>query len=84
MPLKDAEGRTRGFLGRRIRQDKNPHRTLAGPVTGMFHPQAARGSSSVILVEGFLDGLAVYQAGFPQRDGPRRQPGESAHRLTPT
>ncbi len=63
-PLKDSEGRVRGFLGRRLQPDKNPHRTLAGPVTGLFHPEAARGSSTIILVEGFLDALACYQAGF--------------------
>ncbi len=63
-PLKDEDGRVRGFLGRRIQPGRNPHRTLAGPVTGLFHPEAARGSSVILLVEGFLDALACYQAGF--------------------
>jgi DNA primase catalytic core len=64
-PLTNADGQVTGFLGRRIHRSENPHRTLAGPKQGVFHVQAARGAAhgELVLVEGFLDALACYQAG---------------------
>lgn len=65
-PLKDRHGRVVGFYGRStLSGAKVPHRFCAGTATGLFYPQAARGASEVILVEGVLDALALYQAGFP-------------------
>ena len=64
-PLKDRHGRVAGFYGRStLPHAKVPHRFCAGPKTGLFYPQAARCAQEVFLVEGVLDGLAVYQAGF--------------------
>jgi hypothetical protein len=65
-PLKDRAGRTVGFYGRStVPKAKVPHRFCAGPKTGLFYPEAARGTERVFLVEGVLDALAFYQAGFP-------------------
>ena len=64
-PLKDKHGRAVGFYGRGILpRAKVPHRFCAGAKTGLFYPQAARGAQRVFLVEGVLDALALYQAGF--------------------
>ena len=62
-PLYDSEGHVVSFWGRRITEGSNPHRCCAGPVRGFVHPQAAKGSSQLVLVEGFLDAIACYQAG---------------------
>ncbi|MBI3928989.1 MAG: toprim domain-containing protein [Armatimonadetes bacterium] len=64
VPLRDSDGRVTGFLGRRMRAGEHPHRTLSGARRGLFFPEAARGTPSVLLVEGFLDALACYQAGL--------------------
>ena len=65
-PLRDHAGRTVGFYGRStVPKAKVPHRFCSGPKTGLFYPQAARGTERVHLVEGVLDALAFYQAGFP-------------------
>ena len=64
-PLKDKLGRVAGFYGRStLPNAKVPHRLCAGSKTGLFYPQAARGAQEVFLVEGVLDALALYQAGF--------------------
>ena len=65
-PLHNRDGQVTGFLGRRVKPSENPHRTLAGPKQGVFHVQAARGAAQgeLVLVEGFLDALACYQAGI--------------------
>jgi hypothetical protein len=64
-PLKDQHGRPVGFYGRStIPNAKVPHRFCAGAKTGLFYPQAAKGAQRVFLVEGVLDALALYQAGF--------------------
>jgi DNA primase len=69
-PLYDQDGHVVSFWGRRITPGPHPHRCLAGgkfgPVGslgGFIHRQAVKGSSQVVLVEGFLDALACYQAG---------------------
>ena len=65
-PLTNADGAVTSFLGRRVKPSDNPHRVLPGPKSGFFHVQAARGAAGgeVVLVEGFLDALACYQAGI--------------------
>ena len=61
-PLKDRHGRVVGFYGRStLPGARVPHRACR---TGLFPPEAARGVSQVILVEGILDALALHQAGF--------------------
>jgi DNA primase len=65
-PLKDREGRIVSFYGRStVTKAKVPHRFCAGPKLGLFNPEGARGTDRVYLVEGVLDALAFYQAGFP-------------------
>lgn len=64
--LRDRHNRVTGFYGRSLSRDaKVPHRCCAGNRTGLFYVEAARGASSVYLVEGVLDALALMQAGFP-------------------
>jgi len=64
-PLKDRENRVVGFVGRStLPGSKVPHRLCAGNRQGLFYPTATQGATSVILVEGVLDALAVMQAGF--------------------
>ena len=64
-PLKDRDGRVSGFYGRgTLPRAKLPHRFCAGAKTGFFYPEAARGAERVFLVEGVLDAMAFYQAGF--------------------
>lgn len=64
-PLRDRHDRVVGFYGRSvIANAKVPHRYCAGTRAGLFHRQAVHGVSSVHLVEGILDALALHQAGF--------------------
>jgi len=66
-PLYNREGHVVGFWGRRIIASENPHRSLpqnSESVQAVVHLQAARGSDELVLVEGFLDALACYQAGI--------------------
>jgi DNA primase len=63
--LRDRHHRVTGFYGRSVLRDaKVPHRCCAGDRTGVFCVQAARGVSSVFLVEGVLDAIAMQQANF--------------------
>lgn len=63
--LRDRHHRVTGFYGRSLSAGaKVQHRCCAGSRTGIFYPQALQGASSIILVEGVLDALAVIQAGF--------------------
>ncbi len=63
--LRDRHNRVTGFYGRSILPgSKVPHRFCAGNRTGLFYVEAARGASSVHLVEGVLDALALMQAGL--------------------
>jgi hypothetical protein len=66
VPLTDKDGQVTSFLGRRVKPSENPHRALAGAKRGFFHVQAAKGAANgeLIIVEGFLDALACYQAGI--------------------
>ena len=57
-PLKDKSSRVVGFYGRStLPKSKVPHRFCAGSKAGLFYVEAARGPSSVFLVEGVLDAL---------------------------
>ena len=62
--LRDRHNRVTGFYGRSVSHNAKVQHRCAGNRTGLFHPQALQGASSVILVEGVLDALAVIQAGF--------------------
>ncbi len=64
VPLRDTEGRVVGFYGRRLINTNPRHRLTRGRVQGFCYPEAVRGTSSLILVEGVLDAIACYQAGF--------------------
>ena len=66
-PLYNREGQVVDFWGRRILESENPHRSLprnSHSTQAAIHFQAARGSEELVLVEGFLDALACYQAGI--------------------
>jgi len=66
-PLYDRNGNTVNFYARRIGAGSSgpSHLSLPGPISpgAAVHRQAARGSAQLVLVEGFLDALACYQAG---------------------
>ncbi|MCE7873173.1 toprim domain-containing protein [bacterium CPR1] len=64
VPLRDTEGRVVGFYGRRLANTNPRHRLTGGRVQGFCCPEAVRGTSSLILVEGVLDAIACWQAGF--------------------
>lgn len=64
VPLRDTEGRVVGFYGRRLANVNPRHRLTSGRVQGFCYPEAVRGTASLILVEGILDAIACYQAGF--------------------
>jgi DNA primase catalytic core len=51
-----------GLYGRHINRDR--HLYLPGPRRGVFHWQAMKGASEVVLTESILDALTLYQAGF--------------------
>ena len=68
-PQTNELGQVTGFLGRRIKPSDNPHRATARtsvPATRFFHVQAVKSAAhgELIIVEGFLDALACYQAGI--------------------
>ena len=65
-PLYNREGQVVSFWGRRILESENPHRSLpqnSSSLRALVNRPAVR-STDLILVEGFLDALACYQAGL--------------------
>lgn len=64
-PLTNKDGAVTGFFARRVRPSSNPHRAIPGLKNEpkFFHVQGAAAQAELILVEGFLDALACYQAG---------------------
>ncbi len=88
-PIVDVLGRVVGFGGRAL-GDEEP-KYLNSPESPVFQKRdvlyglnwtkgAVREKEQVVLVEGYMDFLAVYQAGVPERrrdprDGPRRGSG---------
>lgn len=75
IPIQDEKGRVVAFGGRAMSPDDQP-KYLNSPETEIFHKgfmlfnghrarQAAYDNGSVIVVEGYLDVIAVWQAGIP-------------------
>jgi DNA primase len=74
IPIHDQRGRIIGFGGRALSADAKP-KYLNSPETPIFHKgsivfnfhrarQPAHESGSVIAVEGYMDAIAIYQAGL--------------------
>lgn len=74
IPIHDQRGRLVGFGGRALRKDVQP-KYLNSPETAIFHKgsvvfnfhrarQPAHEANSVVAVEGYMDAIAVYQAGI--------------------
>ncbi|MFH1868998.1 MAG: toprim domain-containing protein [Candidatus Omnitrophota bacterium] len=61
-PIFDEEGNVLSFYGRNIQQRQ--HLYLKGAHKGVFNSQGASYYKSIILTEGIIDSLSVYQAGF--------------------
>ncbi|MDK7330795.1 DNA primase [Lactobacillus crispatus] len=73
-PLDNENGRTIGFSGRRISDDKTEAKYMNSPETGIFTKskvlfhfaeakKAARGEGHLVLYEGYMDVIAAYKAG---------------------
>jgi DNA primase len=74
IPIHDQRGRVIGFGGRALRSDVQP-KYLNSPETSIFHKGAvvfnfhrarepAHKAGSVVAVEGYMDAIAIYQAGI--------------------
>lgn len=74
IPIHDQRGRVVAFGGRVLNPDVQP-KYLNSPETTLFHKgsivfnfhrarQAAHDDGSVVVVEGYLDAIAIYQAGM--------------------
>jgi DNA primase catalytic core len=61
-PLTLPEEGVVGLYGRHVKREQ--HLYLPGPRRGVFHWQALKGSSEVILTESVIDALTLYQAGL--------------------
>lgn len=72
-PIMDSFGRVVGFGGRALKKDQEP-KYLNSPETVLyrksrllygfnFSKQATKEASSVVIVEGYMDAIAAYQAG---------------------
>ncbi len=61
-PLRLPDEGIVGLYGRHTTRDQ--HLYLSGPRRGVFHWQALKGSSEVILTESVIDALTLYQAGL--------------------
>lgn len=73
-PLDNENGRTIGFSGRRISDDKTDAKYMNSPETEIFTKskvlfhfaeakKAARGEGHLVLYEGYMDVIAAYKAG---------------------
>ncbi len=73
-PLDNENGRTIGFSGRRISDDKTEAKYMNSPETEIFTKskvlfhfaeakKAARGEAHLVLYEGYMDVIAAYKAG---------------------
>lgn len=73
-PLDNENGRTIGFSGRRISDDKTEAKYMNSPETEIFTKskvlfhfaeakKAARGEGRLVLYEGYMDVIAAYKAG---------------------
>jgi DNA primase len=74
IPIHDQRGRVIGFGGRTLKSDVQP-KYLNSPETTLFHKgsvvfnfhrarEPAHKASSVVAVEGYMDAIAIYQAGI--------------------
>jgi DNA primase len=74
IPIHDQRGRVVGFGGRALKKDTQP-KYLNSPETSIFHKgsivfnfhrarQPAHEANSIVAVEGYMDAIAVYQAGI--------------------
>jgi DNA primase len=74
IPIHDQRGRVIGFGGRALRRDVQP-KYLNSPETSIFHKgsvvfnfhrarEPAHKAGSVVAVEGYMDAIAIYQAGI--------------------
>jgi DNA primase len=74
IPIQDQRGRVIAFGGRTLNNDVQP-KYLNSPETSLFHKgacvfnfhrarQPAHEDGSVVVVEGYMDAIAVYQAGL--------------------
>lgn len=74
IPIADQRGRIVAFGGRTLNNDVQP-KYLNSPETPVFHKgamvfnfhrarQAAHDAGSVVVVEGYMDAIAIYQAGL--------------------
>ena len=74
IPIQDQRGRVIAFGGRALGQEVQP-KYLNSPETSVFHKgsivfnfhrarQAAHDDGSVVAVEGYMDAIAIYQAGL--------------------
>src|SRR6201987_4729702 len=74
IPIHDQRGRVIGFGGRALSEDAQP-KYLNSPETPLFHKgstvfnfhrarQPAHDDGSVVVVEGYMDAIAIYQAGL--------------------
>ncbi len=73
-PIRDVQGRVVGFAGRAVAEDAGP-KYLNSPESPVYHKsrvlyglfearEALRETSTLILVEGYLDAIALRQAGM--------------------
>jgi DNA primase len=74
IPIQDQRGRVIAFGGRTLRDDVQP-KYLNSPETSLFHKgsivfnfhrarQPAHDDGSVVVVEGYMDAISIYQAGL--------------------
>ncbi len=74
IPIQDQRGRVIAFGGRTLSNDVQP-KYLNSPETSLFHKgacvfnfhrarQPAHDGNSVVVVEGYMDAIAIYQAGL--------------------
>jgi len=74
-PISDRRGRVVAFGGRILGSDKGVAKYLNSPETDLFHKGrllyaldsaqvAARAGQALVVVEGYMDVIALYQAGF--------------------
>jgi len=65
VPIFNEDGQAVGIYGRSIDESSSvPHLYLPGPHQGVFNWQAAKRSRDLLLTEGIIDALSLYQAGF--------------------
>lgn len=79
-PIRDASGRMAGFGARALRDEDNP-KYLNSPQTPLFDKgnllygldkarKGIRTQDEAVIVEGYMDVIAVHQAGFPNAVSP--------------